>query len=179
MTKRIFAYILMVGAVTSQAMAEDWRQTLDTELPLLGHRNWVAIVDSAYPLQTSAGIKTVYTGGEQLDVVRHVLKAVDRADHVAPIVYTDAELEFVPADLAKGIQEYRGELKMVLEDHKVHSLPHEEIIARLDQAGSTFRVLVLKTTMTLPYTSVFLELDCGYWGAKQEEKLREAISANQ
>jgi hypothetical protein len=29
--------------------------------------------------------------------------------------------------------------------------------------------------MTLPYTSVFLQLDCGYWNADQESRLREAL----
>jgi hypothetical protein len=178
MTTRIFAFLLMVGTVAGPGRADDWKQALEEELPLLGHRNWIAIVDSAYPLQTSPGIKMVNTGEEQLDVVRHVMKAVDQADHVAPIVYVDAELEHVPAELAEGIAEYRGELKTALMGHKVHLLPHEEIIARLDKAGATFRVLVLKTTLTLPYTSVFLELDCGYWGPEQETKLREAMQAD-
>ena len=179
MTKPIVMLALIATAVTGQALAEDWKQTLESELPLLGHRNWVAVVDSAYPLQTSPGIKTVYTGAEQIEAVRYVLDAVNRADHVAPIVYTDAELEFVPADLAKGITEYRGELKTVLKGHKVHALPHGEIIAKLDEAGSTFRVLVLKTTLTLPYTSVFIELDCGYWGAEQEKKMRDAMDSRE
>ena len=42
-------------------------------------------------------------------------------------------------------------------------------------AGATFRVLIIKTDMTLPYTSVFCELDCGYWSAAAEQRLREAL----
>jgi len=34
-------------------------------------------------------------------------------------------------------------------------MEHEQIISRLDEAGQTFRVLIIKTDMTLPYTSVF------------------------
>jgi hypothetical protein len=30
--------------------------------------------------------------------------------------------------------------------------------------------------MTLPYTSVFLQLDCGYWSADAERRLREAMA---
>jgi hypothetical protein len=33
-------------------------------------------------------------------------------------------------------------------------------------------VLILKTDLTLPYTSVFIELDCGYWGPEKEQALR-------
>jgi hypothetical protein len=54
-------------------------------------------------------------------------------------------------------------------------VPHEELIGKLDEAAKTFRVLILKTNLTLPYTSVFLELDCGYWDAGSEERLRQAI----
>jgi hypothetical protein len=31
------------------------------------------------------------------------------------------------------------------------------------------------TNLTLPYTSVFLELDCGYWSPEAEQRLRDAI----
>jgi hypothetical protein len=31
--------------------------------------------------------------------------------------------------------------------------------------------------MTLPYVSVFFELDCGYWNADAEQILREAIQS--
>ena len=48
----------------------DWQVRLREELPLLGHRNWIAVVDSAYPLQTSTGIETVNTNADQLEVVK-------------------------------------------------------------------------------------------------------------
>jgi hypothetical protein len=56
-------------------------------------------------------------------------------------------------------------------------MPHEQIIDKLDSAGAKFNVLVLKTNLVLPYTSVFFELDCGYWGAEQEQRLRDAMKA--
>jgi hypothetical protein len=31
--------------------------------------------------------------------------------------------------------------------------------------------------MTIPYTSVFFELECGYWDAASEKRLRELIPA--
>ncbi len=52
---------------------------------------------------------------------------------------------------------------------------HEQIIARLDQAAQVFRVLIIKTDLTIPYTTVFFELDCGYWSAEAEQRLRQAI----
>jgi hypothetical protein len=54
-------------------------------------------------------------------------------------------------------------------------LAHEQIIDKLDHSAQTFRILIIKTEFTIPYTSVFFELDCGYWNAEAERNLREAI----
>lgn len=44
-------------------------------------------------------------------------------------------------------------------------------------AGQTFHVMLLKTNLTLPYTSVYIRLDCGYWSDEAEVQLRSAIEA--
>jgi hypothetical protein len=36
---------------------------------------------------------------------------------------------------------------------------------------------VLKTNMTVPYTSVFIRLDCRYWSADAEQRLRARMAA--
>ena len=154
----------------------DWHQRLREELPLLGHRNWISVVDSAYPLQTSAGIETVETNADQLDVVRAVLDQVGKAKHVRPVIFTDAELKLVPESDAKGVTAYREALTSLLGKTDAQSLPHEQIISKLDEAGRTFHILVLKTTLTIPYTSVFIRLDCGYWTDEDEKKLREKMA---
>jgi len=154
----------------------DWHARLKQELPLLGHRNWIAIVDSAYPLQTSGGIETVNTDADQLEVVQAVLDELSKAKHVRPVVFTDAELKFVPESEAHGVTAYRDALANLLSKSDAQSLPHEEIISKLDEAGKTFHVLVLKTRLTIPYTSVFLRLECGYWPADAEKRLREAMA---
>lgn len=154
-----------------------WNETFLNRLPALGHRNWIAIVDSAYPEQTSEGIETVVTYADQLGVVEAVLEALAQAKHVRPIVYVDAELPHVPEADAKGIEAYRKDLAKTLGDRPVQRVPHGEIINKLDAAGAKFRVLVLKTNLALPYTSVFIELDCAYWSADAEQRLRAAMSA--
>lgn len=146
------------------------------ELPLLGHRNWIAVVDMAYPAQTAPGLETIYVGGSQIDAVREVLAGIRAAPHVRAHVLVDAELEFVAESDAPGIGAYRQALAELLADTSPTGVPHEEIIARLDAAAETFHVLVVKTDMTLPYTSVFFELDCGYWTGDAEQRLRRAIA---
>ncbi|HEX3742270.1 MAG TPA: hypothetical protein VHV29_21405 [Terriglobales bacterium] len=155
---------------------QQWLTRLREELPLLGHRNWIAVVDSAYPLQTSPGVETVETFDDQLHVVQEVLEQIGRAGHVRPIVFTDTELKAVPESDAPGVDAYRAALGHILENLPAQSLPHEQIIAKLGEAGNSFHVLVLKTKMTIPYTSVFIRLDCGYWTDEQEKRLREKMA---
>jgi hypothetical protein len=54
-------------------------------------------------------------------------------------------------------------------------LPHEQLIAKVNEAASAFQVVIVKTNTTLPYTSVFLELDCAYWDDEREALLRAAM----
>ncbi len=162
-------------SAADHAAANKWRAHLNEELPLLGHRNWIAVVDSAYPLQTSSGIETIETNGDQLDVVETVLDQIGKTRHVRPVVFTDAELPAVPETDAAGVTAYREALGHLLSESRPQSLPHEQIIAKLDEAGQRFHVLVLKTRLTIPYTSVFIRLDCGYWTDDAERRLRQSM----
>jgi L-fucose mutarotase/ribose pyranase (RbsD/FucU family) len=159
-----------MGAATA-----NWRGELERALPLFGHRNWIVIVDSAYPLQNATGIQVVATSADHLEVLQSVLKAVRAAKHVRAQIYLDAELPFVPENYAAGIETYRAGLATALQGEKPVSIPHEQIIQRLQKAGGEFRVLVLKSNLALPYTSVFLELGCGYWTDQAESELRRTM----
>jgi D-ribose pyranose/furanose isomerase RbsD len=169
--------LLMMGGLAAAAQPPDWQTRLAQVLPLLGHRNWIMIVDSAYPLQSSAGVETLETNTDQMEVIRKVLSAIDSSIHVRPIVYMDAELPFVSEKDAPGVTAYREAIKTALAGQKITSLPHEQIIAKVDQVGKTFHIVVLKTTMTVPYSSVFLQLNAKYWSDDAEARLRKAMSA--
>src|SRR4030067_1523609 len=56
-----------------------WQQILQQRLPLPGHRNWVCVVDSAYPWQNSPGIELVDTGSDHVTVLKAVLAALAKA----------------------------------------------------------------------------------------------------
>ena len=165
--------------MTNPVNKATWQDVLVERLPTMGHRNWIVIADSAYPLQTAEGIETDRTGAHHEHVLKGALEAIDQAPHVRPIVYLDAELPYLTEQYAPGIDDYRKNLDQLLQGHDIQSRPHEEIIAELDEAGKTFHVLVLKTNLTLPYTSVFLQLDCGYWGEGAEKELRRSIQKSE
>jgi len=177
MFKTLLTLLLLAASLPARAASPDWHAKLLDAMPLLGHRNWILIVDSAYPLQTSPGIETIETDANQLEVVRAVLAAIDHSIQVRPVVFMDAELPFVSDEDAPGVSVYRFYVAQLLESYPLEQLPHEKIISNIDEAGKTFHVLVLKTNMTIPYTSVFIRLDCKYWSADQEKELRSKMIA--
>ena len=178
-SKIIAACLLFSLMTTALSAADNWREKLQKELPLLGHRNWIVVADSAYPLQTAPGIETIYVPADQLEVVKSVLAELAKTRHVKPAIFTDAEMKFVAENYAPGIGAYRLALGKILANQPVELLPHEQIIAKLDEAGKTFKVLLIKTPLTMPYTSVFLQLQCGYWNAEAEAELRKAMKSSQ
>ncbi len=163
----------------SDAGHSDWRTLVDEEMPVLGHRNWILIVDSAYPLQASAGVETVETDAPHMEVLRYVLGAMDRSIHLRPDIFLDKELAFVPEEDASGMSAFRREIDAVLRNYGVESVPHEQLIGKVDEAGKTMHVLVLKSRSALPYTSVFIRLNCKYWGDDAEKRMRARMAKGQ
>jgi hypothetical protein len=168
----------MTRAAAPPANPPEWQTKLTESMPLLGHRNWILIVDSAYPLQAASGIETIETNASQLDVLRHVLGAIDRSIHVRPVISMDAELAFLSEEDAPGVSTYRSEINDLLRGYPVESLAHDRVIANIEEASKHFNILVLKTNMTVPYTSVFIRLDCKYWSDDAEKRLRARIAAD-
>lgn len=184
MNKYLALFCLTIVALiglccTPAATAQEWKSVIEQRLPEYGHRNWIVIADAAYPSQSAAGIETVATGAGQLEVLQYVLKEIDAAPHVRPVVMIDAELKDVPDENAAGVQAYREKLNQIFGDRSIKVMPHDDIIGKLDEGSRLFKVLILKTKMTIPYTSVFIELDCGYWDAKFEQQLRAAMERSQ
>jgi hypothetical protein len=163
------------GEKEEAVMPMTWEQKLAQELPALGHRNWIVVADSAFPLQISPGIEVVVSGEDHFAVLEKVFKAVDASKHLRPRIYLDKELNFVTEDLAPGIEACREKLKEMLKGRETAPVLHANLIARLNGVGRTFRVLMIKTNLALPYTSVFMELDCGYWPSESEAKMRERM----
>lgn len=145
-------------------------------LPLLGHRNWIVVADSAYPLQSNPGIETIYTGDEHTPVLETIVAAIETSAHIRANIYLDAELKYVREEDAPGAGALRAEIGRVLNGRNPRVLEHEQIIAKLDESARLFNIVILKTTLAIPYTSVFVELDCGYWNEDAEKRLRVSIA---
>jgi D-ribose pyranose/furanose isomerase RbsD len=163
------------GEEEGAPVAMTWGQKLAQDLPALGHRNWIVVADSAFPLQVSPGIEVIVSGEDHFAVLEKVLKAVDTSKHVRPRIYLDKELNFVTEELAPGIDACRERLKETLKGRGPASVLHASLLNRLSGLGRTLRILIIKTNLALPYTSVFMELDCGYWPSQSEAKMREQM----
>ncbi len=158
---------------------DSWQQVLEKDLHLLGHRNWILVVDKAFPEQSSPGMTYIYVEQDLLPTLDEVLEQVESSTHVKPIIYRDKELSFITEEQLPGITAFRTESNKILGDREVNTLLHDDVFRMLEESSSLFKTLVIKTNCTLPYTSVFLQLDCAYWGPENEQIMRQNMSTPQ
>lgn len=171
----IFIFAVLFALPLKSQMHMEYKKVTEMLLAEYGHRNWIVIADAAYPSQSAPGITTVVTGEDHLEVVDQVLSMIGEAPHVRPVIMVDKELGYLTDREVPGIESYQQDLHALLGAQDYSSMLHEEIIHQLDEASSLVKVLILKTEMVMPYTSVFIQLDCGYWGSDDEAKLREKM----
>jgi hypothetical protein len=178
MNRSCLAVLWLISLLSAfPANAQSWQSHLHDQLSLLGHRNWILVVDSAYPEQVGPGLETVETNADQLDVVRTVLTTMKSSIHVRPVIFLDAELPFISDQKAPGVAAYRTQLASVLHEYKVQSRLHQSLIDEVAKDAVKYHVLVLKTQLAVPYTSVFIHLDCKYWSEENERDLRSAMGS--
>jgi len=146
----------------------DWQEKTRETLRRFGHRNWVVVADSAYPIQTAPGIEMICVELDLVSVATWLFGELESQPHVRPVVWVDSELAFLDGDRPREIREALAKVSVSEE-------PHEQIIRRLQDAATNFRVLVLKTSERTAYTSVFVELMCGYWSEEDELGLRRRM----
>jgi D-ribose pyranose/furanose isomerase RbsD len=155
--------------------ANDWKRELYEKLPMLGHRNWILVVDKAFPEQNAPGMTYIYANENLNAVLKQVLTQVNQSGHVKPIIYQDKELDFITEEQAIGVTKLRTVIKNTLGNRLVQTMLHDSVFKKLDMESKLFKVLVIKTNEIIPYTSVFLQLDCAYWNGDKESQLRKSI----
>ena len=161
---------------TATSTSQNWKTEVENTIQLFGHRNWIVVADGAYPKQSNPAIKTITVDAKQLEVVQFVNEVIKKSSHVRANIFLDKEMAFVAEKDTKGIDNYRTDLNKILETKKVQTMLHEDIIRELDNSAKVFDVLIIKTNLNIPYTSVFFQLDCGYWNAEAEKNLRANLN---
>lgn len=169
---------LQTQAPSSANTENGWQRQLDSMLPLLGHRNWIIVVDKAFPAQTAAGMEVINTNENLLPVLKYTLQQINASTHVSPIIYEDKELSFLTENEAPGIDTYKASLAGLLAGRPAAAILHDSVFTKMDAASRLFKVLVLKTNATIPYSSVYFQLDCKYWNPEKEKQLRDSMKAD-
>ncbi len=157
---------------------DNWKKQLILQLPLLGHRNWILVVDKAFPAQNAVGIITINTGEPLLPVLQYTLDQINSSTHVKPLIFTDKELNYITATQVPEIEKFKTELFEIIPKDQAQTMLHDSVFVKIAKASTLFRIVVLKTEQVIPYSSVFLQLDCKYWPSEYEKQLRESMQKN-
>lgn len=154
----------------------NWKSSVDHQVSQLGYRNWIVIAEASFPAHSRSGVSQVNSNAEIPEVVDYVLNALERTQHVKPNIYLTREVRAVENDVAPGIDALKVQIKEALHGHESTEIDQQSLLTLIESAQSNFDVLVIRTQTALPYTSVFLELQPGYWDAESEKELRQKIS---
>jgi len=149
-----------------------WGGVVSREVDALGIQNWIVIAESSFPVVSRRGVRTVVVDAEIPELVDFVVNDLERSENVTPSFNTARELPYVKNDRAPGIDQFRKDLKEALHGHKVRQLDYRSLSLLAHSDASKYVVLVLKSKTALPYSSVFIELDSGYWDRDSEDGLR-------
>lgn len=162
---------------TEESTSDSWKPELKNKLSEYGHRNWILIVDKAFPSQNSAGIVTIDTHQGLLKVLDYTLSQINSSSHIKPLIFTDKELNYITKEQVENIGEYRTALLKSIGKYQPQSMLHDSVFVNIDKASKLFQVLVLKTDEVIPYSSVFIQLDCKYWTTEKENDLRKRMDS--
>jgi hypothetical protein len=138
----------------------------------LGDCVWIVVADSAYPVLDGVGIETIMTGTGHFEVLEKTLRAIAECKHNRARVFLNSELKLLSETGSAGVTAYRQKVNQLLGDLSICEVDHEEIISKLSKRGRMVRVLIFKSTISIPYTSVHLALNCPDWDPDSEARLR-------
>lgn len=151
-----------VKTEVASEVTSNWRDYLKANIGLLGHRNWIVVTDMAYPLQSRSGIITIDTAEDYFIVLSYVNELIEKQPHIRAVIHQDLELKSLTENKVKGIDTFKEKCYSLFEGD-INFEEHESLITKLDEVSLLFNVVILKTNLTMPFTSCFFELDCKYW----------------
>ncbi len=155
--------------------SSSWQDSVQRQVNQLGYGNWIVIAEASFPAHSRPGTSQVTAAAEIPEVVDYVLNALEETQHVRPKMYVTRELRAIENDFAPGIDQLREKIMASLLAHEPTELDQQSLLTLLESANQSFEILVIRTHTALPYTSVFMELQPGYWDAESEDRLRERI----
>ena len=174
-------HLLVLGAASLSLGCADmqndstWQAAVQRQAGQLGYRNWIVIAEASFPAHNRPGLRQVNAPVGIPEALDYVLSTLEQSESVRPQIYVSRELRSVENDFAPGIDEFRKNLGIAMHGHETTELDQQSLLTLLEDANRSFDVLVIRTPTALPYSSVFLELQPGYWDVDSETRLRERI----
>jgi D-ribose pyranose/furanose isomerase RbsD len=165
------------GCAYFEQKQSPWKAAVNRHTSQLGYRNWIVIAEASFPALNRTGIGQVSANVEIPEALDYVLKIIDESQNVKPAIYFTKESQVIENNQAPGMDQLRERLAISIRSMETTKVEQDSLIAILQDVNRSFDVLIVRTTSTLPYSSVFLELQPGYWDAEAEEKLRQRMTA--
>ena len=167
--------VLMSVGCANFGSQNSWQAAVDRQAAQLGYRNWIVIAEASYPAQHRPGLRQVVADVDIPEALDYVLHALERTENLRPRVYLTRELRSIENDFAPGIDDMRKRINGALHGHEAAQLEQQSLMTLLEDTARSFDVLVIRTRSAMPYASVFLELQPGYWDEASESRLRDRI----
>jgi hypothetical protein len=172
----VLGVALLASGCAGTHQVNSWQGAVDSQAAQLGYRNWIVIAEASFPAQSRPGVRQVTAPVEVPEALDYVLQAFEQTENVRPHIFLTRELRSVENDFAPGIDELRKKIQVSLHGHETTELDQQSLLTLLEDANRSFDVLVIRTQSALPYSSVFLELQPGYWDEVSESRLRDRIA---
>lgn len=160
---------------TRLELIDQTRAAIAPQLLQLGARNWVVIADPTYPIPAGAGAYTMAVQSGAADTFREVLDLLETQASLTPRIWVCNEMGVLTETLAPGITEYKQEIEPLLSGRFCYRLDEKIISAQLADASQKYRILYIKTRTQLPYSTIAIELDSGYWDPDAEAEVRKRM----
>ncbi|PQJ29613.1 hypothetical protein [Rubritalea profundi] len=149
-----------------------WTQQLESEIAELGAYNWILVTESAYPAPGRPEAHTVTSPYKLPQTLDYVLQTIESSGHIRPRIYLTLEFDELSDSYAPGIENHRVQLTKSLNERATQSLSARSLESTLRCSKNGNRILVVKSQTALPYTSIYIELESGYWDGESETALR-------
>lgn len=168
-------FLPLVSGCAFMDQSNTWKLAVDRQTDQLGYRNWIVVAEASFPAHNRAGVRQIAAPVEVPEALDYVLHSLERTENLRPNIYLTRELRSVENDFAPGIDQAREHIQKALHGHEPTELDQQSLLTLLEDANRSFDVLVIRTRSALPYASVFIELQPGYWDASSESRLRDRI----
>ena len=152
-----------------------WRDDISVQANQLGYGNWIVITEASFPSYKQMGTRHLTVDRPIPEILDQVMRSLEKTEYVRPKIYLPIELDVMEDDFSPGIDAYRNELKRAFHGYEVTRAEQESLRILVYDDQRSLDVLVIRSNTALPYSSVFMKLEPGYWDGASESRLRRRM----